>query len=195
MPSSTASVSSYEDFYHEWFPRALRAARKRGLRDPEATAQNIMMVFFEKDYLDRYDPAMEGAVTFDSWVNAVVYNRLNNAHRDERRRAQTVEILDHDEAVEESGEPEFKVMAMEAFRLLRDRYGSELADVWVSVVKQVVEDETSAAGYARKYLIADHLGLGRKVVSERLETLQQVITKDAELREMLGADRWSRQAA
>ncbi len=197
MTSSTASLSSFEDFYGDWYPRAVRAARKRGLPDPEAVASDIMMVFLEKDYLSRYDPTKKGAASFDTWVNSIVYNRLNNAYRNESRRAtgHTVELQDHDMRVQDDLTVEFKLMAMSAFELIKDRYGIEIADVFVSVVKQVVEGTTSVTGDVRRWLTAKHLDVKAEIVSERVVTLRELIEKDTELRELLGADRWSQQAA
>jgi hypothetical protein len=175
----------------------MRAARKRGLSDPESVASDIMLVFLEKDYLEKFDPSIEGATTFESWVNAVIYKRLNNAYRDENRRAMghTVPIMDHDELITEEPVAEFKLLAMSCFELLRDRYGMELAEVWVSIVKQVVEDTTAKTGRARQWLMAKHLAVGEAKVSSLMSELRNVIVSDAELREMLSADSWASQAA
>lgn len=195
MTSSTASLRSFEEFYSEWHPRAVRAARKRGLQDPESVASDIMLVFFEKDYLERYDPTIEGAASFATWVNNVIFRRLNNAYRDQGRRPATVELLEWDEPAEDQTTAEFKLLAMSCFELLRDRYGSELAEVWVSIVKQVAEDSTAVTGRARQWVISKHLELSASAVSGRMAELRKVILKDADLREMLGADRWAREAA
>lgn len=196
MTSSTASLSSFEEFYNEWYPRAVRVARRRGLADPEAVASEIMVVFFEKDYLQRYDPAREGASSFEDWINAILYRRLNNAYRDEMRRPQIVgDVLETDQTIEDRSDTEFKLLAMQAFELLRDRYGMELAEVWVSVVKQVAEDSTSSSGYARQWLTAKHVQRSPSRVSEEMTKLRYVITHDSDLREMLNADRWALEAA
>ncbi len=199
MTSSTPSLSrdKFEEFYVEWHPRAVRAARKRGLLDPEGVASDIMLVFLEKDYLDRYDPTRDGAASVESWVNAMIYNRLNNAWRDESRQAlgNAVEWLDHDEADEFRPFTEFKMLALSCFELLRDRYGMELAEVWVSIVKQVAEDSTSRGGRARQWMIAKHLKVGSGTVTARMRELRRVIQADAELREMLSADTWEHAAA
>jgi len=195
MTFSTVSLSSFEEFYAEWHPRAVRAARKRGLRDPEAVASDIMLVFFEKGYLEKHDPTMKGAVTFESWVNSILYNRLNNAYRDESRKPSTVEIMDHDDIAEVETVLEFKLIAMSAFDLLTRRYGDELAAVWVSIVKQVVDDSVGRSGNAIYSIIQTHLGLGAEEVSSRMTELRHVIVTDIELREMLGADSWAHKAA
>ncbi len=195
MTYSIRSLSSFEEFYSEWHPRAIRLARKRGLRDPEAVAGDIMLVFLEKDYLDRYDPTRSGATSFSAWVNHVIYARLNNAYRNESRRPQTLEILEHDGLEEDQPVAEFKMLAMSCFELLRERYGMELAEVWVSIVKQVVEDSTARTGRARQWLITKHLDLGATAVSARMAELRRTILNDADLKEMLGADRWAHSAA
>ena len=192
MTSSIRSRSreEYEEFYSEWYPRAVAAARGRGLRDPEAVASDIMVMFFEKDYLDRFDPTREsGSATFKSWVNSMIYKRLANAYRDESRRPFGVELMDHDRAVADEPIAEFKMLAMSCFQLLRDRYGEELATVWVSVVKQVSEDTTASSGKARQWLIAKHLQCGSAAASSLMNRLRHVLTHDADLREMLGLGR------
>jgi hypothetical protein len=195
MTSSTASLSSFEEFYADWYPRAVRAARKRGLSDPEAVANDIMMVFLEKDYLERYDPTRDGAVGFESWVNSIVYHRLNNAYRDLTRCPQTVAYSQQsDTGAHDESTVEFELMVMSAFELLRDRYGMEIADIWVSIVKQVVEDSTSRMGDVRRWLTAKHLRIKPSTVSDRVIMLRGIVMQDRELREMLGADCWSQQA-
>lgn len=192
MTSSTACPSSFTEFYAEWYPRAVRAARGRGLRDPEAIAGDIMVVFLEKDYLDRYDGEMDGAVSFEGWVNRMIYNRLNNAYRDSTRKPQESRIEDFHEVYGDrlSNAPkvlEFKWLAMSAFELIRSRYGMELAEVWVSIVKQVAEDSTAVTGSARQWLISKHLKLSNEVVSDRMSRLREVIETDVELKELVGA--------
>jgi uncharacterized alpha-E superfamily protein len=71
----------------------------------------------------------------------------------------------------------------------------ELAEVWVSIVKQVVEDTTAKTGRARQWLMAKHLAVGEAKVSSLMSELRNVIVSDAELREMLSADSWASQAA
>lgn len=199
MTSSRVSRSrdEFEEFYAAWYPRAVNAARKRGLPDPEGVASDIMLVFLEKDYLDRFDPTRDGAVEFESWVNAILYHRLNNAYRDESRRPlrKAIQLLEVDEPVFEHPVTEFKLLAMSCFELLRDRYGADLADVWVSVVKQVVTDSTSSSGYVRQWVAAKHLKVASVTVGKRLEELRRVILADDDLREMLGADSWALSAA
>ncbi len=204
MTSLTASLGrdQFAEFYAEWHPRTVNAARKRGLADPEDVASDIMLVFLEKDYLDRFDPTLkDDGVTFESWVNSILYWRLNNASRDEHRRPMghtiehTIELSGHDVPISEQPMAEFKLLAMSCFELLRDRYGIELAEVWVSVVKQVITDSTNTSGYVRQWLAAKHLGIPSVVIGRRLNELRRVILADNELREMLGADHWAHAAA
>lgn len=200
MTSSTASLGrdQFAEFYEEWYPRALAAARKRGVDDPEAVAQDIMMVFFEKDYLDRYDPTRPDASRFDDWVISVVYKRLNNVYRDRSRKDEhfkLVPLVDNTEnefpMEDDIATPEFRLLAMRCFGIIQDRYGSDLAGIWVSVVKQVAEDTVGRKGVASPKKIREHLGLGRKVVEKGVAELRHVVTTDADLREMLGADSWA----
>lgn len=199
MISSTASLSNYEDFYREWYPRAVKVASVRGFPDPEAVASDIMIVFFTKDYLERYDPTVEGAASFDTWVNNILYKRIDDAHRAEKRKVRTKELEPKHNVIpdEVRVEPtvEFKLLAMEAFELIDKRYGHEMSAVWVSVVKQVVDDTTGKSGRALLYLIQQHLCIGAQTASKRMERLRDVILGDAELREMLGAGYWAHEAA
>lgn len=198
MTFSTASLSSYDEFFTEWYPKAVRAASKRGVRDPEAAAADIMLLFFEKDYLDRYDPAMAGAVSLKNWIMAIVTKRVTDVQRYEARRLQPANTEKLPEQASDEvtvSVPEFRVMAMEAFQLIKRRYGQELSDVWVSVVKQVVEGDTAKSGVVRLYLIAEHLKIRRDTAATRVEELRSVLLSDPDLRELVGADHWSREAA
>lgn len=214
MPSSTISRSSFEEFYEVWYPRAVRAARQRGLRDAEAVASDIMITFFETDYLDQYDPTRKGATTFESWVNHIMYLRLNNAHRAQRRQPQTVTMtLDWEGRIEPSPQKnggrtigitqdhqalgveqdrhdlDFSELCKKVYQLIKVRYGEDLAGTWVSVVKQVAEDTTARSGILRQWLTAKHLRIAQKTVTGKVDALRNVILEDEELRELLGANR------
>lgn len=202
MTSSTHSHSSFDEFYRDWYPRAVSAAKKRGMPDPESVASDIMIVFLEKGYQKEHDPTMEGAASFDTWVNNIIYLRLSQAHRDsmwEKRRAlTTAEALpEHDKTVAyEEPEAEFKMLSMAVFDLINDRYGSELARMWVAVVKQVAEDTVYGSAKKVHYgLMARHLDVAVESINERVTELKNVILHDGDLRELLDVDSWSHAAA
>lgn len=205
MTSSTVSPSRFEEFYADWYPRAVRAAQARGLRDPEAVASDIMITFMTADYLDKYDPTRKGATTFEGWVNHILYLRLNNAHRAERRQPQTVTMsMDWAGRVETGAQKsggqavgvdqdqrtlEYTDLCKKVYQVIKDRYGNDLAAVWVSVVKQVSEDTTARSGVLRQWLMAKHLKVKPSTVSGRVAALRRVVLADDELRELLSADR------
>lgn len=200
MTFSTASLSNYEEFYAEWYPRAVKAAAKRGLPDPEAVASDIMIVFFEKDYLEKYDPTAKGAVAFSSWVESILYGRLNNVHRDLQRKPQahdSIEIGDVDGAPEDDyfDVADFKLLAVSAFELINERYGEDVSRVWVSVVKQVVDGTVGRSGRALQAVVMQHLSMSQWKATVSMNRLREVLVEDPDLREMFGAHHWAREAA
>ena len=203
-PNATRS-SRFEQFYAEWYPRAVRAAQMRGLQDAEAVASDIMITFMTANYLDKYDPTREGATTFESWVNHIMYLRLNNAHRAETRQPQTVTMnLTFEGRVEHDGHAQggrsrgtlqdrsaldFSDLCRKVYQLITQRYGDDLGSTWVAVVKQVTEDTTARSGILRQWLMAKHLQIAQKTVGGKMDSLRSVILEDDDLREMLNADR------
>lgn len=183
---SREKPSSFEEFYQEWYPRALSLARRKGAIDPEATAQELMMVFFTTDYIDRYDPTREGAVTFDSWINAILHRRLASVYRSQKRGTtiEPMETLPEEEFIHPEV-PEFKSAARSVFQMLKTRYGMDQARLWVSVVKQVSEQTYSISGKVRQYELARHLRWTETKVRDELSTLRGVLKEDEDVREAL----------
>lgn len=190
MTSSTLSLDkpeTFEEFYEEWYPKALTLARRRGAADPEATAQDLMLVFFTSDYIDKYDPTRVDAVTFESWVNAILYRRMNSVYRSQKRRAVSTAPIEEAPEIEyiHPEVPEFKDVAKSVFQLLRSRYGLDMARLWVSVVTQVTNQSYAESGRVRQYELARHLRWSERKVSTKLTKLRSILGEDEDLQEAL----------
>ncbi len=201
MTSSTLSLSrkpdSFAEFYEVWYPRALELATRGGANDPEAEAQEMMIVFLKSDYIERYDPTIKGAVSFDSWINAILYRRVKSAYRSQKRpKGQLVSYVEDVPEMEtwQTETPEFKSAAKSIFRLFTKRYGIDLARLWVSVIKQVAEETYSISGRVRQYELARHLRWTEAKVRDELALLRCVLIEDVDVLEALNGYR-SRVAA
>lgn len=195
MTSSTRSHSkpdSFAEFYEVWYPRALEIATRGGARDPEATAQDMMVVFLTSDYIDRYDPTAKGAVSFDSWVNAILFRRMSSTYRSQQRpKGQLVSYVETVPEMEQwaTETPEFKSAAKSIFKLFTKRYGIDLARMWVSVIKQVAEETYSISGRVRQYELARHLRWPEAKVRDELALLRCVLAEDEDVLEALNGYR------
>ena len=201
MTSSTHSRSkpdSFAEFYEVWYPRALEVATRGGSTDPEATAQDLMIVFLTNDYIERYDPTSEGAVSFDSWINAIMYWRMTSTYRSQKRpKGQLVSFVGDVPEVESYRDTdtfEFKSVAKSVFKMLTKRYGIDLAKIWVSIIKQVAEESYALTGRVRQYELARHLRWTEAKVRDELALLRCVLREDADVIEALNGYR-SRVAA
>ncbi len=196
MTSSTLSLSkpdSFAEFYEVWFPRALSVARRGGADDPEATAQDMMVVFLTTDYIERYDPASAGAVSFESWINAIIYRRMASTYRSMKRpKGRLVEYREKVPEIEDFRDtetPEFKSAAKSVFKMLTKRYGIDLARLWVSIIKQVAEETYALSGRVRQYELARHLRWTEAKVRDELALLRCVLTEDNDVMEALNGYR------
>lgn len=197
MTSSIPSHSkpdSFAEFYEVWYPRALELATRGGVIDPEAEAQEMMIVFLKSDYIERYDPTIKGAVSFDSWINAILYRRVKGAYRSQKRpKGQLVtyqaDIEDEAWMAWPTETPEFKSAAKSIFKLFTKRYGIDLARLWVSVIKQVAEETYSISGRVRQYELARHLRWTEAKVRDELALLRCVLTEDEDVLEALNGYR------
>lgn len=201
MTSSTLSHSkpdSFAEFYEVWYPRALAVAQRGGSDDPEATAQDMMVVFLTTDYIERYDPTTAGAVSFESWINAIIYRRMKSTYRSQMRpKGQLVSYVEDVPEIEEyknTETPEFKSAAKSVFKMLTTRYGIDLGRMWVSIIKQVAEETYALSGRVRQYELARHLGWTEARVRDELALLRCVLRGDSDVMEALNGYR-SRVAA
>lgn len=191
MTSSTISTSkpaNYEEFYEDWYPKALSIARRGGAVDPEATAQDLMIVFLTSDYLERYDPTREGAVTFESWVNAILYRRMSSVYKSQKRRKGSMVLYTDEVPEEEFLHPdiaEYKSAVRSVFLLLRERYGAEQAKLWVAIVRQVTQGAVAVTGRVRQYELAARLDWSESKVGSELRRLRYLIETDQEIAEAL----------
>lgn len=182
-------AEDFEAFYQSWFPRALAIARKGGLSDPEAAAQEIMIVFWRTDYRERHDPT-KGA-SFDTWVGKILYDRITSMQRRELRRRSIAEI----EAI---GERDFewlegqygdlKVRLKAASEIIRVRY-PEHYSLWRSVVFQVIVGNATAGHKIPRRELAARAKMTQAQLEEKLDEFIATVQMDEELCDLLNVDR------
>jgi DNA-directed RNA polymerase specialized sigma24 family protein len=188
----------FSAFYAEWFPRAVALARRIVRVDPEAAAQEVMIVFLTKDYQGRWDSTRGGAgCSFDRWVYTMLRHRLFSIRRAQSRRSRLLNELpappemleqrmthDHD-ALEMV---EFKATAMAVSRRLRAGYGREYSDLWRELIWLVIKE--GRPGAMKDYL-ARRLGVSPRTVVTRLGDLKTFLVNDPDLTVGLDLDRAS----
>ncbi len=198
LTHSHSKPDSFEEFYEVWYPRALEVATRGGSTDPEATAQDMMVVFLTTDYIERYDPTITGAVSFDSWINAIIYWRMAGTYRSQKRaKGKLVAYVEDVPEIEEYRDTEtfeFKSVVKSVLKMLTTRYGIDLSRIWVSIIKQVAEESYALSGRVRQYELARNLGWTEAKVRDELALLRCVLTEDADVMEALSGYR-SRVAA
>ncbi len=188
----------YAEFYDEWYGRALALARRRGIEDPESAAQDVMLVFFTTDYIERWDPTREGACSFETWVTGMMHRRLTSMYRRQARRqtmAPIQPLAETDDMAELAAAPYVERVRhlvpegfSDAIRLLEDRYRSRplLWRVLFQVGWQVAHGDTGPGGRAVQYRIAERLGVRRAEVGQAMRDLRELLVSDADLRDALG---------
>lgn len=181
-------VSDFDAFYASWYPRAVAIAQRKGLKDPEAAAQEVMMVCWRTDYLQRQP---DSKFTFDRFVANLIYRRLISMQRKELRRRDIAPM----EAIgardfESGGSPyvDFKERLAAATDLIRDVH-PEFYGLWKGVVYQVLVGRATAGWKVDQSELARRVQMSQAQLEKELDRFISVAAEDHELADLLGVDR------
>lgn len=108
-----SAPASYADLFQMYYPYVVSLVRKHGIDDnrKEDVASEILLRFFERDFLDKFDPDLvfhydgqDRPARFKSFLTKFVLTYLKG-HRDKQHRLTTREVLIFDLPVN-AGKPE-----------------------------------------------------------------------------------------
>lgn len=174
-------IEGYEDFesfYSDWKPRAEAVGRKYGVLDPEAFSQEMMTLFYTTDYLQRH--AKSGSKrTAKSWINAVIYRRVWNALRDQKRRPQkAAEYSDEIGGSTDGGAGlvETQAWAM-SVRDILSANGRDTVRVWELALKQYDNDEFGYGGRLSAKIMAEDLGCSVNMARRKIKGLREALVE------------------
>lgn len=186
-------ASDFDAFYTDWYPRALRECARGGLPDPEASAQELLLVFWKTDYLQKHDPAL--GASLDTWVGNIIRLRIKSMQRQELRRrtiapmvggaegAVCIEMLPADE---DRSYTDLKERWSAAGRIIEDWY-PEWLPLWGALVQQILFGQASSADRVDRSQLAWRLGMTLEELDAALEGFVQMVCSDSELADLLGA--------
>lgn len=180
----------FEAFYEDWYPRALRECARGGLSDPEASAQELLLVFWKTDYLQKHDPAL--GASLDTWVGNIIRLRIKSMQRQELRRRtiapQVGEAALEMLPAEEQGYSDLKLRWSAAGRIIEERY-PEWLPLWGGLVQQILMGQATITDVLNRRELAGRVRLSVAELEEALEGFVDMVCSDSELAGLLGADR------
>ena len=193
---------TYDEFYQRFYPQAVRLCRRKGLTDPEASAQELMLVFLRKDYIaqwyqERADeaagvkPKRSRQVSFDRWVWWILERRVISMYRTQMKRAGAEVLADDPATFRDVAGPDpyhgYADRVRDASSIVARKYGSDLGRLFKAAAVQVGWGYASPgpASKLRYAALARDAGVPKSAVSGMLKTLREVASDDAEVREAL----------
>jgi hypothetical protein len=166
-------------------------ARRGGLQDPEAAAQECLLVFWRKDYLQQHDP--EKGASLDTWVGNILYRRIVSMQRKELRRRSIVgmeAIGERDFATEDGLYTDLRERLKAATGLIKERHPQWLR-LWKAVISQVIEGKVTVGFQIDSRELAGRAGLTQLQLESQIDEFITEISFDHELADLLGVSRTS----
>ena len=192
-PEVDPRVNDFQAFYESWYPRAVSIARRKGLRDPEAAAQEALLDCIPverggKGYLER-QPGSQ--YSFDRFVANLVYRRLISLQRQELRRRdiapmEAIGARDFETAGDLYGD--FRERMQAATDLIRDTH-PEFYAIWKAVVFQVLVGRATVGQRVDQYELARRARLTQAQLEAELDRFIEMAQTDHELADLLGVNR------
>lgn len=190
MTERDPRADDFDAFYESWYPRAVSIARRGGLPDPEAAAQECLLVFWRKDYLAQHDP--EKGASLDTWVGNILYRRITSMQRRELRRRSIAQITPvEDQEFTDDGVglySDFKERLRAATKIIGERH-PEWDGLWRAVVVQVIAGKATAGFTVDRRELAGRAGVTQAQLEKDIDTFIELVSHDHELADLLGVGR------